>query len=44
MTGLLWDKVVPYLLRFDKNVKPTEASSLSGLISLAPKGIIAKSQ
>jgi hypothetical protein len=41
VTGLARDKVVPYLLRFKKNVKPTDASNLIGLISRAPKGIIA---
>jgi len=28
VTGLGWNKVVPYLLRFKKNVKPTDASNL----------------
>jgi hypothetical protein len=41
VTGLARDKVVPYLLRFTKNVKPSDASNLIGLISGAPKGIIA---
>jgi hypothetical protein len=42
VTGLAWDKVVPYLLRFKKNVKPADASNLIRLISRAPKGIIAE--
>jgi hypothetical protein len=40
--GRAWDKVVPYLLRFKKNVKPADASNLIRLISRAPKGIIAE--
>jgi hypothetical protein len=41
VTGLARDKVLPYLLRFRKNVKRTGASNLIELISRAPKGIIA---